>query len=138
MPEIERGRTFIDFESVSFNKKKPKFFITMNDADYDDDILVCFVMNSEKQREERNLSYNCNRLKGKFVIQEGVFSFITHDTSIMLKTPNYLKLEYIIGGNTKLYEIAPELIQRQIKNCLDFGYIQPQYAELIKKSFKRK
>lgn len=135
MAEFERGLTFLDKKSSNIQGTKPKYFIAMNNANYEDDIVVCFVMNTEHNIEKYKLK--CNKHKGKFILQPSELSFVTEFTSIMLKQPvRYTFYEIINSKTIKMQETAPELMQREIKNCIDFGYIYDDWAKLIKDSFK--
>jgi len=49
MPLFEAGTTFLDFRTISIEGEKPKYFIGMNNADDDDDIVISFVFNTEHQ-----------------------------------------------------------------------------------------
>lgn len=135
MAEFNRGQTFLDRKSSNFDGTKGKYFIALSNAEYTDDYIICFVMNTEHNMN--NLHYNCNKNEGKFIIKPDTFSFISNNTSIMLKQPVCYTLDEMYKDNIKLFnEIADEELQRQIKNCLDFGYIPIKFAHYIKESFK--
>jgi hypothetical protein len=134
MAEFDRGQTFLDLAATNIDGTKGKYFIALSFAEYEDDEIVCFVMNTERRIE--NYTLNCNRTKGKFVIKPGTFKFITEHTSIMLKKEIYYKLEEILSSKIKLLDIAEDKLQREIKNCIYFNYLLPKGTKLIKQSFK--
>ena len=137
MAEFERGQTFIDLKSPNIQGTKPKYFIALNNADFDDDLIICFVMNTEHHFSKYHLK--CNKEKSRYILKAKDLTFITDYTSIILNLPHRFTLEEIANSShIKLEEIAPELMQREIKNCIDFGYIREDWAKLIKESFKNK
>jgi hypothetical protein len=78
----------------------------------------------------------CLKNDGKFIITPNTFSFIHKNTSIMLKLDVYYKFNDKFLNKIELYEIADEILQRQIKNCIDFDNLRPLGTRLIKESFK--
>ncbi len=90
MAEFEIGQTFLDLESTNFYGTKGKYYIALSSADYDDDLIICFVMNTENRIDK--YKYGCNKSARKFIIASKSFSFIDRDTSIMLNQPVCYKL----------------------------------------------
>ncbi len=134
MAGYNKGQTFLDKKATNLDGTKGKYFIALSDADFDDDDIICFVMNTERRMDLHNPF--CNREKGKFIIKPNTFSFIKDFTSIMLKTEVYYKFSEMYDDNIILYDKAEELLLRQIKNCIDFNYILDKGIQLIKNSFK--
>ena len=107
----------------------------IGDFGWEDDLIICFVMNSENNYYKYHLK--CNKQIGKFILKENELSFIRHYTSIMLKQPIRYSLNELINSKTiDFKDIAPDLIQREIKNCIDFGYLLDDESKLIRNSFK--
>jgi len=134
MAEFERGQTFLDKKASNIQGTKGKFFIAMNNADDEDDSIICFVMNTENNIEKYQLK--CNKQKSRFIIKPNELSFIKNYTSIILKSAYNYKLSEILTSQFKLLDIAPETMQREIKNCIDFNYLLDNESKLIKSSFK--
>ena len=134
MADIEIGHTFLDFKAISYQGEKPKYFITMSNADDFGDEFACFVMNTERRKNKYVL--NCNKSAQKFVIAPNTFSFVINYTSIMLSRPCIYKYEEIFETSIKLLDIAPNKLCRQIKNCIDWNYIQIKITNLIKDAFR--
>jgi len=135
MAEFDFGQTFLDKQATNFSGTKGKYYIALSNADYDDDLIICFVMNTEKFMDK--YQYNCNKSAQKFIIAPNTFSFIDRDTSIMLDQPVCYKFIEMYGNNIKLLDQADETLCRQIKNCIDFNNIPPKFATLIKDCFKQ-
>ncbi|OGU18266.1 MAG: hypothetical protein A2X61_15750 [Ignavibacteria bacterium GWB2_35_12] len=121
MAGYNKGQAFLDKKATNLDGTKGKYFIALSSAEYDDDDIICFVMNTERRMDLYHPL--CNREKGKFIIKPNTFSFIKDYTSIMLKMEVYYKLTEMYEYNIILYETADELLLRQIKNCIDFNYI---------------
>jgi hypothetical protein len=134
MAGVERGQTFLDKHATNIQHSKHKYFIALSSAESEGDQVVCFVMNTELRAS--SLWPHCNREIGKFVLGPAELSFITHETSIMLKKEVYYEYEDFFSDDIMLFEIASETLQRQIKNCIDFDYLLPHGTKLIKDSFK--
>lgn len=134
MVDIEIGQTFLHLRATSYQGVKPKYFITMSRANDVGDEFACFVMNTERRMPKYCL--NCNKSVQKFIIAPSTFSFIKNYTAIMLSIPCLYKYEEIYESNIKLLDIASNLLCKQIKNCVDWDYIQPKIALLIKEAFK--
>jgi hypothetical protein len=133
MAELERGQTFFDSRAVNLNQQKSKYFIALSNADFDDDLIVCFVMNTERRMEKYHIG--CNKTSQKFIIKPGTFSFIKTYTSIMFDQPCCYQLNDIYEDNIKLLDKADDMLCRQIKNCIDWNYIPQKFSKLIKMSF---
>jgi len=134
MAEFEIGQTFLDLKATNFSGTKGKYYIALSNADFDDDLIISFVMNTENRMEK--YKYGCNKDAQKFVIAPKTFSFIDRDTSIMLDQPVCYKLIEIYGRSIKLLDRADETLCRQIKNCIDLNYIPVKFANIIKACFK--
>lgn len=134
MAGIEIGQTFLDLKATNYQGTKGKFFIAMSCAEGFDDEFVCFVMNTEHHFNKYNLL--CNKASHRFVIAPLTFTFLTHYTSIMLSIPHLYRCEEMYGNNIETFEVAEQLMCRQIKNCIDFNDIQLRFANYIKSSFK--
>lgn len=131
---VERGQTFIDHQATLNGKTKAKYFIALSKADDFDDELVCFVINSE--RSSKFQKHQCYKQYHKFTIRERTFSFIEHFSSIILDKPRIYNASKLTENNIIILEKAPDILQRQIKNCIDFNLLIPLYTQLIKNSFK--
>lgn len=136
MADFNKGQTFLDIKATNYQGIKPKYFIAMSDANDEDDIVVCFFMNTEHRMEKYNL--NCNRASGRFIIATGTFSFIKEPTSIILSKEVHYKYSEMYGSNIKLLDAAKEILLRQIKNCINFDDISVNSAKIIKDCFKHK
>ena len=134
MAEFDIGQTFLDKRAVNFYREKSKYFIALSSANYDDDPIICFSMNTEKRMDKYH--YNCNKKHQRFIIKPNVFSFIKNNTSIMLDSPCQYFLKEMYLDQIKLLDKAEELLCRQIKNCIDWNYIESKFAKLIKACFK--
>ena len=135
MADFEKGQTFIDKQAVNLDQTKAKYFIGMCNAEYDDDLIVCFVMNTEKRMDQYHL--NCNKEACRFIIEPSTFSFITKPTSIMLKREWIYKMSELYNSNIKLLDKADETLARQIKNCIDWNHIMLKSKKLIIVSFRK-
>ncbi len=134
MAVFEKGQTFLDKKALDFSGVSPKYFIALSNADYPDDKVICFVMNSENEMDKYH--FNCNRDKFRFIIKKNTFSFINRPTSIMLIKEVIYTFEEICQSNIKLLDVANDLLTRQIKNCIDWNFLLPKSKELIINSFK--
>ena len=134
MADFNKGQTFLDIAAVNYYSSKPKYFITMSDADYDDDLIVCFVMNTEHRTDKYRVG--CNKDYQRFIIEPGTFSFVTEHTSIMLLRESLYKYSEMYGDKIKLLDIAGDLLVRQIRNCIDWNNLTAKATRLIKDSFK--
>lgn len=135
MAELDVGQTFYDKEAADIAGQKGKYLIALSSAEYDDDDIICFVMNTENMMHK--YTFGCNKRYGKFIIQPNAFSFIVNNTSIMLIKSSRYYMREMYGGNINLHEVAELLLCRQIKNCIDWNYIPPKHETLIKESFKQ-
>ena len=135
MPLFEAGTTFLDHRAINIHGEKPKYFIGMNNADMEDDVIVAFVFNTEHRMDLYHAG--CNKEKQKFVLKPKELSYLTDHTSVMLSLPRYYRLKEILDSNSiKELEKASETLSRQIKNCLDLKNIAVKYQQPIKDSFK--
>ncbi len=135
MPLFEAGTTFLDHHAVNSQGVKAKYFIGMNNADMEDDVIVAFVFNTEHRMDLYQVG--CNKEKQKFVLKPKDISYLTDHTSVMLSLPRYYHLKEILDSTSiKELERANESLSRQIKNCLDLKNVAVKFQQLIKDSFK--
>ena len=134
MADIEIGQIFLDLKAISYQGEKAKYFISMSCANDIGDEFACFVMNTEKRMDKYSL--NCNKKAQKFILAPNTFSFITNYTAIMLSRACLYKYEEICEKHIKLLDVATNILCRQIKNCIDWNFIQRKIAILIKDAFK--
>lgn len=135
MPLFEAGRTFLDKKAPNLSGSKAKYFIGMNDADFEDDYIVCFVFNTE-HRIDLLPNIGCVKAKLKYVIEPGTFSFIIKHSSIELLPVFYKLKELLDNPNIVELDKADEILARRIKNCVDENLIPSKAWNLIKDSFK--
>jgi len=133
MAEFEKGQTFLDLKAINLYSEKGKYFIAMSNAEYEDDYIICFVMNTEKRMDKYHPK--CNREHQKFIIKPYTFSYIKDYTSIMLAQPCCYQLSVMYEDNIKILDKADEILCRQIKNCIEWNYIPFKFAKIIKDSF---
>ena len=107
----------------------------MSSAEYDNDYIICFAMNTERRMDRYRLG--CNYNHSKFIIKPSTLSFVDEYTSIMLMTPLCYQLIEMYNDWIKIKDKADVLLCKQIKNCIDWGYISLRFAEFIKSSFKQ-
>jgi hypothetical protein len=139
MATIERGQFFIDHRALKNGKQKAKFFIALTDGDFDDDSIICFVINTEHRMDLYNVG--CNRTKQRFILFKDIhkFEFLKSPSSIMLdEACRYFVKEFYEDNIGILDDKADENLCRQIKNCIDEGYILPSLMKLIKECYKDK
>ena len=67
MAVFNKGQTFIDHKAIDLTGIKPKYFIALSSADDPDDMVVCFVMNTEHRMDKYH--FNCNKKDLRFIIQ---------------------------------------------------------------------
>jgi hypothetical protein len=134
MAEFEKGQTFLDLGATNFCGSKGKYFIGLSTANFDDDIICCFVLNTEKRMDRYRLY--CNKEAQKFIIPPQTFSFITDYTSIMLHQAVVYRLKEIYDDRIKLKDLADDTLARQIKNCVNRDSISVKHYQLIRDSFK--
>lgn len=135
MPLFEAGTTFLDHRAANIDGEKAKYFIGMNNADDEEDVVVAFVFNTEHRMDLYRVG--CNKEKQKFILQPKDIGYLTDHTSVMLSIPRYYHLKEIVDGKSiKELERTSETIARQIKNCLDMKNVAVKFQQLIKDSFK--
>lgn len=135
MPLFEAGTTFLDQHAHNIQGEKAKYFIGMNNADNEDDVVIAFVFNTEHRMDLYHPG--CNKEKQKFVLQPKEISYLTVQTSIMLSLPQYYRLKEIVDSKSiKVLDKVSETLSRQIKNCLDLKNVANKFHQLIKDSFK--
>jgi hypothetical protein len=110
----------------------------LTDGDSDDDLLVCFSLNTEKRMDKYNVL--CNKKSAKFILSPEIhkFTFLKKFTSLNLDEPCLYSVKELFENHIKICEkdkAGIELV-RQIKNCIDNGYLLPKHIFLIKDSFK--
>jgi len=133
MAEFEKGQIFLNHRSSNYYSSKPKYFIALSSANEEDDHIVCFVMNTERNMGKYHL--NCNRKDEKFIIPPKRFPFIKKHTSIMLSLPCFYTLKEMYEDYIELLDVADDLLCRQIKVCINWKSIPPKFGNLIKESF---
>ncbi len=134
MADFEKGQTFLDLHATNFSSTKGKYFITLNNAEEEDDLIICFVMNTENRMDKFQLG--CNKKFQKYILEPGEFSFLKNHTAIMLELASQYTLSEMYEDNIKLLDKAEDPLCRQIKNCIDFNYIIPKFTKIIKSCFK--
>lgn len=135
MPLFEAGTTFLDHRAFNIQGEKAKYFIGMNNADTEDDVIIAFVFNTEHRMDLYHVG--CNKEKQKYVVEPKSFSFISAHSSIMLSVPEYYQLKEIIDKDSvKIFEKATDRLAREIKNCLDLKNVSAKFYHLIKESFR--
>ncbi len=134
MADFKKGQLFLDKSAINIQGIKGKYFIAMSDAEDDDDLIICFVLNTERRMEKYHL--NCNKNFQRFIIPPDTFSFIHEYTSIMLVKEVFYKFAEIFENNILLLDMTNEILLRQIKNGIDWNYISPKAKNIILKSFK--
>lgn len=134
MATIDCGQFFLDHNASKNFQQKAKYFIALSDADDEDDIMICFVINTDKF----NLPAHCNKNKNKYVLDPKIhcFSFLKHKSSIMLSEPCFYKAGELINTNsiTILNDVADENLQREISNCIDKNNITQRFLKYLKYS----
>lgn len=137
MAIIEKGSFFWDPHAVRDFREKDKYFIVLTDGDYEDDLLVCFSLNTEKRMDLYNVL--CNRKSAKFILSPDLhrFSFLKKFTSLNLAEPCLYSAKELFETDIKILEQDKAELEllRQIKNCIDNGYLLPKHIALIKNSF---
>ena len=106
MADFERGQTFLDLRACNIDRTGGKYFIGLSDACDDDDIIVCFIFNTEHKMDKYRLA--CNPKSEKFIIAPKTFSFITQNTSIMLYREVIYRLAEMYESNIKLLDKAED------------------------------
>lgn len=135
MAEFERGQFFFDKQATNFQGVKGKYFIALTEATEADDMIVCFVINTENNFPKYSL--NCNRFVQKFILAPGQFSFVAKHSSIMLSLPCRYTFEEICNSNINiLTDIADDNLCRQIKNCIEMDQIEPLFSSALKNCYK--
>ena len=137
MPLFEAGRTFLDKRAINSTGLNDKYFIGMNDADFENDLIVCFVFNTE-HRMDLLPHIGCVKDKLKYVIEPGTFSFIKSHSSIDLYPVFYALKELVDSKNIIELEKADDDLARRIKKCIDEKHIPTKAWSLIKDSFNVK
>ena len=74
MAEFEIGQTFLDIKSTNFYSQKEKYYIALSNAEYEDDPIICFVMNTERRMDKYHI--DCNKKDQKFILEPNTLSFI--------------------------------------------------------------
>ncbi len=135
MVEFERGQFFLDHQATNYQGQKGKYFIALTDAECDDDLIVCFVLNTERRMELHTL--DCNKEVQKYILAPNSFSFVRDHSAIMLSLPCCYKLIEMYKDNIQiLNDKADEVLCRRIKNCIDLNQIIIKFAKIIKECYK--
>jgi len=139
MATIDKGQFFLDHHALKDGKQKAKFFIALTEGDTDDESVICFVINTEHRMDLYKIE--CNRSKQRFILFKDVhkFEFLEKPSSIMLdEACQYFIKEFYDDHIKILDDKADETLCRQIKNCIDEGYILPAFMRKIKENYKNK
>lgn len=139
MATIDKGQFFLDHHALKDGEKKAKFFIALTEGDLDDEAIICFVINTEHRMDLYKIE--CNRTKQRFILFKDVhkFEFLEKPSSIMLDDAyQYFVKEFYTDQIKILDDKASETLCRQIKNCIDEGYILPKLMKKIKAEYKNK
>jgi hypothetical protein len=128
------GTVFIDLKASNITGCKPKYFIGMSKANYEDDKIICFVFNTENYPQ--NLHDGCNKIKEKFFLPPKRFDFQTEPTSIMLNKEHYYSLNEILNDDKiKIVNNEIELkLLLKIFNCINRKSIAEFGWEMLKES----
>ena len=133
---FEKGQTFLDKAALNIQGSKAKYFIALTNGNEPDDIIVCFVINSEIRMEL--YKEGCNRAKGKYILKPKELSFVAKHSSVMLDYPAKYTVKELCENSIELFEKANDILCRQIKNCINFDNINPKFGDIIKECFKNK
>lgn len=82
----------------------------------------------------------CNHKKQRFILFKYIhkFEFLTDQSSIMLDDAcRYYVKEFYEDKIKILNDKADDILCRQIKNCVDEGYILPKFMKMIKDCYKQ-
>ncbi len=131
---LKRGQFFIDLRAANNQGTKPKYFIAMTSADFDDDWVVCFVINTERHMDKM-ASIGCNKKRLAYVLEPGQFSFLTEYSSIFLRVRQYTLAELINSNTIKMLDIAPDELCRKIKNCCDKDNIEVKFWKMLNEEY---
>lgn len=136
MAEFEKGLTFHDKTATNFDGEKGKYFIGLTDAEFEDDIIVSFVINTEHRMDKYRIG--CNKEAEKYILEPKQFSFLKNYSSIMLDQSCGYLLKEMYEKNIELFydDKADDNLCRRIKNCINFDSIPTKYSILIKECFK--
>ena len=137
MATIDRGQFFLHHHAIKDGKQKAKYFIALTEGELDDDRVICFVLNTENRMDLYRVG--CNKNKQKFVLYNEIhrFEFLEKPSSIMLDEPCcYWVKEFYEDKITILRDKADEKLCREIKNCIDEGYILPSLMKQIRDNYK--
>lgn len=139
MATIDKGQFFLDFTALKNGVSKAKYFITLTEGNEDEDSIICFVINTEHRMDLYNVG--CNGNKQRFILFKDIhkFEFLKNPSSVMLDEACQYFIEEFYGDNLKILDDkADETLCRQIKNCIDEGYILPSFMSKIKENYKLK
>ena len=136
MPSIPKGQFFLDLIATKHGQQKGKFFIALTEGEFDDDRLICFVLNTENRMDLYR--DGCNKAKGKFILlpDNHDFGFLINPTSIMLNEPCCYLVKEFYEDRIIMKKVADEKILREIKNCIDNGYLLPWMIKDIKSNYR--
>lgn len=108
----------------------------MTSADFDDDWVVCFVINTE-HRMDQMTSTGCNKERLAYVLEPGQFSFITKYSSVYLIATQYTLSDILNSDSIVLLETAPDELCRKIKNCCDKDNIEVKFMKMLNEEYKK-
>ncbi len=127
---FESGTIFFDSRAVNYQGSKAKYFLGVNSVDDFEDVIICFVFNTENALN--NLKEGCNKDKEKFLFIQKELSFQTDPTSLMLNRAIYYHLKEIFENHIKPLETISDIRLKQIKNCIDKSNIIIKYQSLLR------
>ena len=141
MAEFEKGQIFLDLKATNFDhpEGKSKYFLAMNDVNDEDDLIICFSINTEHRLDLYNVGCNA-KPKAKYILIPGLHPEIKkHSYMLMNTTCQYSFGELINDSKIKLFneKLSDEKL-RQINNCIDKDSIVVKHLNIIKEAFKIK
>lgn len=140
MAIIEKGTFFLDLHATKNFEENDKFMLVMSEAEFEDDVLLCFSLNTEHRMDLYHVG--CNGRKAKFILSPDLdkFSFLKRFTYLKLDEPLIYKVKELFEDSIKVYESdkANEILLRQINNCIDRGYLTPKQVEILKQTYNSK
>lgn len=74
MADFEIGQIFLDKKATNHQGTKGKYYISLSDAEYDDDEIICFVFNTENHMYK--YKYGCNKEDQKYILKSNSFTFL--------------------------------------------------------------
>lgn len=121
MAIFEKGTIFRIQKSTKMHRgisgfqTKPKMFLALNDAEYEDDPIVSLVLCTENQIT----SEGCYKRKNKYIILPGLCKCITNTTYIQTVEESYFDLKKILESCNTIHDTITESDFNKIYNCLE-------------------